>query len=483
MNMLLLDVEINSVLADFSWKVAEDTGDTFMHRLGGDTAMLLTAPASGRQGKAMARLWSVPFATSEGYHLRWSLVMRHLTRKWLEDNFDSKRSTETMGGGPSETLLLRLTQTLSSTDKSDVKVKAAEKMFAHWLHTQRVQRDGRTNETSTELQLSQALVKPLLAIVLPPGSKAKDSYPQKIVQTLLKHRAVHAADVDQSALLQALTGVEDWDSLRLALQVVDDLQEADVVDGLHAVLSRVIDGKADRGCPRTAEILTLVASAKLNSAKLRRAMKDKLDIAGVEAILTVVQSWIQTDSKQPLLKINVGDEAGDSVNRLHRPSMLQALSFAIDIMDTFFPLMLSSPSTEGPLKEMSSSLKFHLSTTQALGMLRGPLAAFAKVEEDREREAEALLIDSLALLDSDAEEEDADDDENDEDRRIQRSWASGGRDALGGKAGRPRSQASASMQIGGGAHARSGQKEKTRRQQAYADRMAVGLYTLERFEP
>lgn len=74
--------------------------------------------------------------------------------------------------------------------------------------------------------------------------------------------------------------------------------------------------------------------------------------------------------------------------RTLRPTT-QILTFLTALLDTSFPLLLSTPSTHQTLRTLSRSLSIHLASLSNLSLLRGPLNAFAQLEADRVRLAKA----------------------------------------------------------------------------------------------
>lgn len=71
------------------------------------------------------------------------------------------------------------------------------------------------------------------------------------------------------------------------------------------------------------------------------------------------------------------------------PAQLVALTTLL--LDAYFPLLLQTPSTHALLASLGRSLSLHLAACSQLSTLRGPLAAFARLEADtaalREKEA------------------------------------------------------------------------------------------------
>lgn len=74
----------------------------------------------------------------------------------------------------------------------------------------------------------------------------------------------------------------------------------------------------------------------------------------------------------------------------------QIITLLIDLLDTYFPLLLQTPSTYNALGRLSRSLSTHLTACAQLTSLRGPLAAFAKLEADQKERAARELSERAA---------------------------------------------------------------------------------------
>lgn len=474
LNTLLVDTELDCVLAEQSWKAPEDHAQIFMQPLNMTkiaSAITLAIPKSLKQTKPLIHIWNTSYQTGEGGHLRWALASRHLTRKWIvsaaED--DQIGAMEVEGSKSHERLIRELNKISTSEHKGSAGSKEMEKSFDDWL------------KSHQDEPLPQSFVSELLTIALPLADVASESdsvtskpYPKAIVHHLLDHNAVHGVSLELRSLVTALSTVGDWDAVYKALQTVKDLSEDDVVRTIRRAVYEV-----DAPTTRLPTILTAVSRNQFSTADLRKSMKDRLDEKCVEAILSILNDWLAPADGDALLK----DQSAQA--EAHKPSLLQALAFSTEVLDTFFPLMLVTPSLQADVQQLSTHIETHLTRTNVLNLLRGPLAAFAKLNDDRVREAEnqaAQLTAELAALQGLEEVDDL------EALKRSEKFANGlyrtkGPDSSRGKQGKSSSQASIAQQIGAGSLSKSGQRQLTRKQQTYANNLAVGQYALEEFNP
>ncbi|PWN38418.1 uncharacterized protein FA14DRAFT_159996 [Meira miltonrushii] len=475
LNTLLVDTELDCVLAEQSWKAPEDHAQIFMQPLNMTkiaSAITLAIPKSLKQTKPLIHIWNTSYQTGEGGHLRWALGSRHLTHKWIVSAVGDDQigaSNEVDGARSHEGLIEELKRISTSADKGSSNAKSVEKAFDDWLKSHQ-------NES-----LPQAFVSELLTIALPLSDVANDSetssakpYPKTIVHHLLDQNLVHGVSLEPRTLVTALSLVGDWDAVYKALQSVKDLSEDDVVRTIRRAVH-----EESAPTTRLPTILTAITRNQFSSAELRKSMKDRLDEKCVEAILSILNNWLAPADGDALLKDQQAEAEPD------KPSLLQALTFSTEVLDTFFPLMLVTPSLQADVQQLSTHVETHLSKTNVLNLLRGPLAAFAKLNDDRVREAEhqaAQLTAELAALQGLEEVDDI------EALKRSEKFANGlyrtkGPDSSRGKQGKSSSQASIAQQIGAGSLSKSGQRQLTRKQQTYANNLAVGQYALEEFNP
>lgn len=511
---LLLDVELGSALAEFSWKEPENCGGLFLHGIGGSSALLLSTPASMTKAKAQAYVWNVSYEVGDENHLRWALLSRDLTQRLLvSTNPDLSIRAEKSSANMQRAQLLRELQHLAKTGKDPKETSAAmDERFDRWCKEafsvgngradagaevhglidastdssegdaeESGQQNGTVNGSKLTLKkmvLPQSFVSELTAIALPALS-SKDSkgrlYPGRIVHFLLDRKLLRNASLPSHAMLTTLSDAGDWATVRKALCSVDDLAEFDVVELIRRVIQAEATSSSDP--MQLEELLAAVVGAHLTSSEMRKAMKERLNGAHVRSILDVLNLWLEPGKEEPLLSWDGKSENSIIKRGVRRPNLAGTLSFATDVLDTFFPIMLSTPSMQEPLSRLAAVVQAHLSTVSLLAILRGPLAAFAKLDADRAREADSQLAERMAKVHADR----AGSEDGDRDARYPPTVR--GPDSRGGKARKPRPGASATVQVGGGTLTRSGLRDKSRKEQSYFDSMAVGLYALERFEP
>ncbi|PWN53505.1 hypothetical protein IE53DRAFT_383982 [Violaceomyces palustris] len=297
------------------------------------------------------------------------------------------------------------------------------------------------------LELEYNFVTELLEATLP--SSADKPYSHEILSFLLQKKAVSALMLNRIGepsaasraapslgLLARLRQVSDWENIMEATRNVPDLSEADLVGLLVDVLAHdQSDGpaegskeKASRTTPTWSRKPTLEAylsrmiTLPLSRPYLRVALKSSInDVEQVRRILETIKHWLDARAALPLeenLTIPSSKDAGRtapsskvdadgdvsmepvpgkkqakgaklSINddKIKVPKIDHILLFATDLLDTYFPLLLITPSTHGLLKTLSRTVSVHVSTMNTLQVLGAPLGAFAKLREEQEREA------------------------------------------------------------------------------------------------
>ncbi|KAF8645497.1 hypothetical protein AX16_007782 [Volvariella volvacea WC 439] len=94
---------------------------------------------------------------------------------------------------------------------------------------------GELSLESSEPQLDYSFVKDVLHTVLQPHKPANAPYSSELVRSLIRRRKVSSSMFD-GGLLSVLRYKDDWSSIELALQYVDDLSELEIIESLKIVI-------------------------------------------------------------------------------------------------------------------------------------------------------------------------------------------------------------------------------------------------------
>lgn len=326
-----------------------------------------------------------------------------------------------------------------------------------------------------------SLPSPLATAGTEAGGPGKESrvYARQITHRLLAERVLYSHASAEHRLLEALWDVGDFEALIKALQVVNDLAESDIV----TIIKRGLLPPSTDNQPTLEEVLGIVADLPVSRAAFRQALKARLDAQDLKPAFVLLNQWLGSNSKQPLFDASTEKPrpAGEAVRRetskaesASKPSLPGVLLLATDIFDTFFPILLSTPELHDHVSRLGRQVQAHLLTLSSLQILRAPLAAFARLDEDNQREAAAV---ASALSVRQRGDPDASEDELDAQvtsmRRAATSKELGGAAAI---------HPQATSQTGGGTMAKYGLPEKSRRFELKEESLSVGLYQLERLE-
>ncbi|CAD6960367.1 unnamed protein product [Tilletia laevis] len=225
------------------------------------------------------------------------------------------------------------------------------------------------------------------------------------------HAHAHASDVNgfpitspptpapaPVATLAQLRASSDWEGVLRALRTRPDLSEDELVQSLFALLPR---GGASLGSYLRA-FLPLPLSRPLVRVALKRHFRlsgkdgdgdgdgDEV-VGGVVVLAEVLCGWVEEWGRVPLHRSGWVEEkgSGGKETKLPLPRLDEIILLLTDLLDTFFPTLLSSslssPQAQTTLDKMHTALAAHSAHLSSLSLLLGPLRAFAVLEADRVR--------------------------------------------------------------------------------------------------
>jgi len=280
----------------------------------------------------------------------------------------------------------------------------------------------------------------VLALALPVQNDGP--YARKTVQYLLMRRAVSERMMPQAtpSIIARLLALGDWETALTAARLVPDVSEHDLValitGSLRAEATALPRGNTLPQLPATLSfVLSALAVAPLSTAVMRTELRRAIsDAAEVHSLLAVLNGWLRLRARLPFSASSFsGPETkkgalpgrkkkqtktkdrgadGASVPRLEQVRRTtrsgiphrhadpacpdQLVSLTTLLLDAFFPLLLQTASTHALLASLGRSLSLHLASCTQLSTLRGPLAAFARLEADtaalREKEAASRAL-------------------------------------------------------------------------------------------
>lgn len=496
---LLVDLDLSCILAESTW-AAKGVATTYTQRVAGSTVLILASRESDTS-KVGATLWALPYGISEEGHLRWALANSALSKKWIEAETNSEVADE---AEIDRKQLVKELERIAINKKDDEAGAAMDTAFEKWYKKESARLEeqwlvGAGKEAAMDEEISsdsdtgkaptttskgtghrkrkglgggkalspafpQLFVTQLINFALPGISPSEASvskgYARRIVHHLLEARVVSRST--RLDLMPSLVAVHDWDAIIKTLRNVNDLAEQDIVDVLLRVIRERHGESLDAKKINT--FLAVFASISLNRSQLRIALKNTVqEVDDIVAIFDVLCAWLDQTQDTVLQEVNLPDANGakrkaPQGKKSKLPNVDHILTLLCDLMDTYFPLLLSTSSTHEHLQRLSRQIHAHLAVYNQLLILRGPLAAFSRLEADRKKDAAAAAI---KLQARDAEEKLT------SLRKADRKAVKGKSNVIG--------------EVGGGL-GKGVLGEKSRRRQMYEENVAVGLYSLERLE-
>ncbi|PWY98227.1 hypothetical protein BCV70DRAFT_202015 [Testicularia cyperi] len=387
---------------------------------------------------------TLPFMVPEASILRHALGKGELTSRWLGLDVDASRgavvlddaavaSTDARRKG----LLshLRELQTSASVADSASLDESMNASVTEWLSHETA--DGRTLEAVSRPE-DATFFGSLLDLLLPdtasPASSSSRPFARNAVKTLLEERRVHASvfaslDAGSNSSLalktapfwKRLRSRGDVELLRVAVQNVTDISEDELVAVLVSAMDTLAKKPATSPNDQVRELVKLlreVVKVPVSRAALRSALKQQVrQVGDVVALLQICNIWLAAAARRPmdpdskLVSLADGatgdmqkltselpkksrsrggkhttsatskaDESGSGFGEI--PDADSALSFASDVMDTFFPLLISTASSYQVLRALSKTISSYVGMVSGLRTLEAPLSAFAKLDQE-----------------------------------------------------------------------------------------------------
>lgn len=495
---LLVDLDLDCILSEASWS-AKGVESTFVHRVAGSIAMII-ATRQDSSSKIGATLWALPYEVNEENHLRWGLANSNLSRKWMA----MEKGKQTYDEAESNRMqFLKEIERIAANKAGQEVGKAIDEAFDKWnkketsrLETQWLVNVGKEAALDEEASSDsdggkthaktrggkeeherqktkygkapapaypQSFVSAIITFALPVPKHRDDSsetalYARRTVHHLLTSKAItHSSRPD---LMSSLQAVNDWDATMKALHLVNDLPEYDIVKVLLQVIQEYKSNRFDANKLETF-MRTFIALA-LDRSQLRIALKNQLEgVNDIISVLDVLCSWLDRTQETLLEEFRLPNTISINAKK-HRknklPELDQILLLLCDLMDTYFPLFLATPSTHEHLQRLSKQINQQLIVYNQLLILCGPLAAFSRLQADQEKEGTLEATKNQVITP--------------EEKLMNLKRAS--KKAI-------QSKHNAIGEVGGGL-GKGILGEKSRRRQMYEESVAVGLYTLERLE-
>lgn len=517
---LIVDVELGAVLREIDWAVpfvapssaaASSLGllprmtTISATRIAGSTSVItIGAPTvaarisdSSANAEALTQLQqrrlcvlSMPFVVPEASVLRDALGKGDLTARWIQTAAtDAADAAGVSASDASRADVLDQIKRISQATGS-AKAKGAEinTVISQWIEASTA--DGRMLETMSAPEADTTFFGELLDVLLPAQSSRKGSASaltaSAALLTMLKHARVHPsvfASLQPTAGWTAANGAaappsnaarlsEFWSRIgssnepklvRAAIERLPEVSEETLVSLLMTAVRGFSAASASKAAAGFMALLVELVEVPVSRAALRSALKTQLrdDVESVVALLQMCNAWISQTIQVPLQ----ADERGDDGKM---PKAGATMALATDVLDTFFPLLLTTPRTHATVEALSATIGRYVQLMSTLRLVNAPLSAFAKLQQENALLSEAASGDKRSS-------------------KRGTSLAASGAMASAGNAkvhASSKAEATARAEMGGGLGLKLGTmgEAKTRRLQLLEQSMLVGAYSFERLE-
>ncbi|WFD27681.1 hypothetical protein MNAN1_002682 [Malassezia nana] len=387
---LVWDVDIDAVLAIVEWSLhASEAGCVSAARVLDDHVLVHIDPTEGRAPKSS--IAALPVSVPPTGLLRHALGAGARTRPWL-------LAPPAPPPLPSAQQALRAALDALPSEPTAC-ARALDEQFRAWVQTEtervRAAEHIKAGRKVPRLAIDGPLVAAVLDHALPPwtpgaaAAAAADTkasgpvvYARDTVRFLLERGYVSAAAAVPH-LVARVQATHDWSARLLLLRHVPDLGEASAVALLQAALA----ARNEPGTPPVARVLQhVLAPPSFSKPALRMALRTHIQRDDdVLLLLDILHMWLdrqltapldgrmprETDGERRVPHTELVYRTGDVVP----PGLDACVSFAEDLLDTFFPQWIAAPRTHAFLRDWAKGVAQHVQGLQALERLRAPLAS------------------------------------------------------------------------------------------------------------
>lgn len=407
---LVWDVDLDAVLAVVEWSLSvSGAGRVSAARVLDDHVLVQMDPADGSALKSS--IAALPVSVPPTGLLRHALGAAARTQPWLA----SLPATLPL---PSTQQALRAALDALPTEPAAC-MRALDEQFRGWVkdETERVRAAEhiKASRKAPRLAIDGTLVAAVLDRALPayvPGLSGPAPFARETVRFLLE-RGYISASATVPHLVARVQATHDWSVRVLLLRHVPDLSEAHAIALLQAALA----ARDEEGTPPVARVLQhVLAPPSFSKPALRMALRTHIQHDDdVLLLLDILHMWLNRQLTAPLdgrvprevealrtvPHTSIVYRTGDVVP----PSLAACVSFAEDLLDTFFPQWIAAPRTHAFLRDWAKGVAQHVQALQALERLRAPLATVSARVPDapdtRSRRAElheaSLLVPVYAI--------------------------------------------------------------------------------------
>lgn len=390
---LVWDVDYDTVLAQVEWTLSmgHGTPQVSVARAGAEQ-VALQIDTLGDKGRSSVLV--LPLSVPTTGLLRHALGTAAQTNAW----FDTKLPTDFLSP-PEQQLLDTLTDAPDGA--------AVDERFSAWVSQETERIRALVGGRKARPELGPAFVAQVLDLALPSTNSSR--YARETVRYLVERGAVSASmrSPTGETLVRRIIDTRDWTALLLVLRHVPDIAEA------HAI-AILRDAFVDEAAPPLARVLThVLAPPTFSKPQMRLALRQNISSeTQVLVLLDILRSWLDTLLAEPLqgerTKGGAEEETVEvgsmgityTAAQVTPPPLNAVISFAEDLLDTYFPQLLAMPSCHAYIEDTLRMISQHVSALQTLARLQGPLDAFAHHAEASKHDRRDSRSRRLALYEA-----------------------------------------------------------------------------------
>ncbi|WFD23446.1 hypothetical protein MEQU1_002137 [Malassezia equina] len=371
---LVWDVDLEAVLAVVEWSLsASGAGCVSAARVLDEYVVVQIDPADGSALKST--MAALPVTVPPTGLLRHALGAAARTQPWLA-------SAPAVAPLPATQQALRASLDALPSEPTAC-MRALDEQFQAWVQqeTERVRavEHIKASRKAPRLAIHPALLAAVLDRALPtytPHLIGPAPFARETVRFLLERGYVSAA-ATVPHLFARVQATHDWSVRMLLLRHVPDVSEAHAVALLQAALA----ARHDPGTPPVARVLQhVLAPPSFSKPALRMALRTHIQHDDdVLLLLDILHMWwdrhltAPLDGRMPRAAEEVRTVPHTSITYrtgdVVPPRLEACMSFAEDLLDTFFPQWIAAPRTHAFLRDWAKGVAQHVQALQALERL------------------------------------------------------------------------------------------------------------------
>ncbi|WFD41467.1 hypothetical protein MPSI1_000094 [Malassezia psittaci] len=393
---LVWDVDLETVLAQVEWSLGttpvNDSSISAVCASDAYVSILIDTPHSN---VVRSSVLALPISVPTQGLLVHALHAAQQTDAWVHGvskDYSNQEAKQATLPAPHKMFLSQMQQLAPAQRTSEL-----DNHFSSFLQQEserlRAAEQVKASRKAPKPSLPLAFVQQVLMYALPAIEKGQQPiYAPHTLRYMLERQLLSTSLLPGNALATRIRATQDWSLMYLMLRYVPDLAES------HAIitLSDALNQQENPAAPTVARVLQhVLAPPPFSKPALRMALRAHIsDNAHILILLDIVFGWIRTvlhapltgDAKQEVrssegLRTIPTTSISYRTSDVRAPAIQAVVSFGEDLLDTFFPQLLTDSATHASLAEYTRVLTQYTSELQILTKLQTPLATFGQTDK------------------------------------------------------------------------------------------------------